>query len=891
MVNVDPDKVICPNLPGNYSVHCNNRHLRVFWIPPKDENGNFIRAVPTFREVDSQLFTAFADQLRPPGAQGRYYDHNGTRPNTLYEFGLNYVTAEGVMALPPRNTPESQRCFCTSPPDAPDAPSNFNCHYLHENDYTCEWRAGKDFGSPIEYYNLQYKAYNSSDLDNPKWVDLGKIPGTTTKANVTLPIRTPTEVRINAVNAIGQSEVTGRLVKPPLYYHTGRRSISKGSKSPFLINFTRGRGANGGQIRLYNGSIQDNSFAATKTTSLSGPPFEFLSSLEPAWSQEVNSLYGAGVAVSGEADESLFNLNVIPASQLRFLRYIGCGAFGKVWEGRYIIPTSNSEDRSEQVALKVRNVKSLSEAEFKREAMLMQRYQHENIVRFFGISMDSPNHQCLVLEMMDQGNLREYLHRARPRLTPSQAEHFSKQEHTARSDRSSRQTETTEATTGESFCSSSGTVELHATLTIPDLMKIMRDIARGCQYLEEQHFVHRDIAARNCLVSHKHKNGRIVKLCDFGLARDIYKNDYYRKRNEPKLPVRWMSPEAILEGLFTSKSDIWAYAVTCWEVMSLGADPFYGQVNLEVINLILNGNVLSKPDNCPAALYDHMLQCWSRFPEIRPTFTDVCRKMEEFVEASKDSESPFSGPYVYRVPIGASAIPSQQMPTAGGADWQRTKAIDPPRTQENDSTVNLIHSNSLCMSNGRISGCNAAPRQTHSLQRHVSCPRPEKLEDSEVHFSAGFSFNPNQHQDQQHQQALPQSPTPPFMHRTSLTESLVRRGPPMLRRQFSDRYQYQREHTEVDSMGYERPAIMMTGPYFNTLQHSFRRAPSAAHPFTPRSPPHYAIPARPPLARDANYGIMHHSLYVGGFNTHAENPMFQSAQYYTQTPGEPSRDF
>lgn len=110
-------------------------------------------------------------------------------------------------------------------------------------------------------------------------------------------------------------------------------------------------------MRLYNGSLQDNSFAATKTTSLSGPPFEFLSSFEPAWSQEVNSLYGAGLAISGETNEALLNLNLIPASRLRFLRYIGCGAFGKVWEGRLLVAASgcsNSEDRFERVALKVR---------------------------------------------------------------------------------------------------------------------------------------------------------------------------------------------------------------------------------------------------------------------------------------------------------------------------------------------------------------------------------------------------------------------------------------------------------------------------------------------------------------------------------------------------------
>ncbi|VDN96636.1 unnamed protein product [Rodentolepis nana] len=235
------------------------------------------------------------------------------------------------------------------------------------------------------------RAYNSSDMTQTKWINLEKIQGPATKANITLPIRNPTEVHISAINAFGESNHSRRLVKPPLYYHTDkswkaqdvftygaiglgvlfllsllialialkrRRSFSKGTKSPFLINFSRGRGVNGGNIRLYNGSLQDNSLAATKTTSLSGPAFDFLSSVEPAWSQEVNSLYGAGVAISGDADEGIFNLNIIPVSRLRFLHYIGCGAFGKVWEGRYLVSSSscsNLEDRFERVALKVSN--------------------------------------------------------------------------------------------------------------------------------------------------------------------------------------------------------------------------------------------------------------------------------------------------------------------------------------------------------------------------------------------------------------------------------------------------------------------------------------------------------------------------------------------------------
>lgn len=103
-----------------------------------------------------------------------------------------------------------------------------------------------------------------------------------------------------------------------------------------------------------------------------------------------------------------------------------------------------------------------------------------------------------------------------------------------------------------------------STLMLSDLVSMCVDVAAGCRYLEEKHFVHRDIAARNCLVKNlaADETGhcrRVVKIGDFGLARDIYKNDYYRKEGEGLLPVRWMSPESLIDGVFTSQSDIWAF--------------------------------------------------------------------------------------------------------------------------------------------------------------------------------------------------------------------------------------------------------------------------------------------------------------------------------------------
>lgn len=84
----------------------------------------------------------------------------------------------------------------------------------------------------------------------------------------------------------------------------------------------------------------------------------------------------------------------------------------------------------------------------------------------------------------------------------------------------------------------------------------MQDTAQGCHYLEENHFIHRDIAARNCLLSCTGPS-RVAKIGDFRMARDIYRDSYYRKGGRALLPVKWMPPEALLESIFTSKTDSW----------------------------------------------------------------------------------------------------------------------------------------------------------------------------------------------------------------------------------------------------------------------------------------------------------------------------------------------
>lgn len=98
--------------------------------------------------------------------------------------------------------------------------------------------------------------------------------------------------------------------------------------------------------------------------------------------------------------------------------------------------------------------------------------------------------------------------------------------------------------------------DVPSKLLMRDLLQMALDVACGCQYLEENHFIHRDIAARNCLLSSKDLE-KTVKIADFGMARDIYRADYYRKGGKAMLPVKWMPPEAFLDGIFTTKTDVW----------------------------------------------------------------------------------------------------------------------------------------------------------------------------------------------------------------------------------------------------------------------------------------------------------------------------------------------
>ncbi|XP_028655320.1 receptor-type tyrosine-protein kinase FLT3 [Erpetoichthys calabaricus] len=171
-------------------------------------------------------------------------------------------------------------------------------------------------------------------------------------------------------------------------------------------------------------------------------------------------------------------------------------------------------------------------------------------------------------------------------------------------------------------------------LTFEDLLSFSHQVAKGMEFLTSKNCIHRDLAARNVLVTH----GKTAKIADFGLARDIMNDSNYVVKGNARLPVKWMPPESLFEGMYTFQSDVWSYGILLWEIFSLGVNPYPGiQVDQNFYKLIQNGFKMDQPFYATERIYTMMKSCWALEARKRPGFSHIVSFMEsELMEAEEE---------------------------------------------------------------------------------------------------------------------------------------------------------------------------------------------------------------------------------------------------------------
>jgi proto-oncogene tyrosine-protein kinase ROS len=571
--------------------------LNISWLSSLDDS-IFSHSIEYAKVDEEQKWMSGGPVVNTTNATLYIHILTGLLPCTGYSIRVKHVYRSGFVSVWP---PSLQSPFLTSA-DVPAKPDPTWISDAAHGKLVVRWKVPRDNGSPIMQYHLRARlttgnnwtlVYNGTE---PEW----------SIADKTIEYHQSYVFAVAAQNMIGWGPFSN--ASSP-FVNAQRSRIQSWDQTAValaaslsILLFLTGiiicilfiichhRHAESKETVATNGAVSVRNTMDHELATLRELPSVTV--------QTSNALYGMN-AIS-TALEDVASLKHFHRDQIKLTMFLGSGAFGEVFEG---VATDILSENSgcTKVAVKTlhKNASEMEKEEFLQEALLMSNFKHEHILQLLGVCLDN-DPQFIILELMEGGDLLSYLRASRPTMTCSQR------------------------------------------LTLPDMVNICLDVGKGCEYLEDLHFVHRDLAARNCLISLT-DSGHIVKIGDFGLARDIYKNDYYRKEGEGLLPVRWMSPESLIDGVFTTQSDVWAFGVLMWEVLTLGQQPYPARTNTEVLHFVRSGGRLDRPDNCPDDLYHLMLKCWLYVPHTRPSFRYLVQQLTGFSKRSADPLDTFSG--------------------------------------------------------------------------------------------------------------------------------------------------------------------------------------------------------------------------------------------------------
>ncbi|XP_031623834.1 ankyrin-3-like [Contarinia nasturtii] len=359
-----------------------------------------------------------------------------------------------------------------------------------------------------------------------------------------------------------------------------------------------------------------------------------------------------------------------PKEKLKLGRVLGAGEFGVVHEGFARGILSNEEEI--KVAVKMFKDNSPDEEVMKalvsEMKILMHLSQHLNVVNLLGTVTENiaQNEVMIIVEHCDYGNIRDLLRKNRKRFIyqinhendtidsiitneeqstdhkcdDEQDQEFKENDQSpTNSLYSAEQNQDSESDELFLVCQDypnrdppkSEYIKIHS-ISMSDLLSWSFQVAQGMQYLISCNILHRDLAARNILLC----TNNVVKICDFGLARDFSKKGYYRKKDGiEKVPLKWLALESLSEPKYSVYSDVWSFGIVLWELFSLGAEP-YSEEKIDTFDELemhlKDGHRLRKPQYATQSIYDIMMSCWNAEPKSRPLFDSLEKKISGLME-------------------------------------------------------------------------------------------------------------------------------------------------------------------------------------------------------------------------------------------------------------------
>lgn len=259
------------------------------------------------------------------------------------------------------------------------------------------------------------------------------------------------------------------------------------------------------------------------------------------------------------------------------------GTFGRVYHGSY-----TNEDGTEETVIVKTVTDHASQVQISlllQEGMAMYSLNHKNILSILRVSIEDHTAPFLLYPYKNYTNLKLFLQKCK--------------------------------------VSSEG---VHHTLTTQEVVDMALQIIQGMQYLHKKHLLHKDLAARNCVVDDKLN----VLVADNALSRDLFPSDYHCLGDNENRPVKWLAIESLLHKNFSPSSDVWSFGVLLWELTTLAQQPYTEIDPFEMAAYLKDGYRLAQPINCPDELFAVMAYCWAMSAEERPTFTQLHVCLQEF---------------------------------------------------------------------------------------------------------------------------------------------------------------------------------------------------------------------------------------------------------------------